>query len=149
MPYPERANHLSEIDYLVVEAYNQRIPIKLIDLLQTPHRDLQDSLERGIRSEVRARVLIATIPIIKSVTWPKRKEDLNNQVDLWAHFYDETLHERIPVQVKSRAANTNNFLKQAKKDGRRIIGLNAGPDNTNFGVIRDFKKQLESFDGFL
>lgn len=144
----ERKAWLSETNYLLVAAYEQRVPLRNIDLLEIPHRELKDPLLRGKRSEIRAKVLISTLPFVKKVTWATRKEDLDEQTDLWAWFTEWSGHERIAVQVKSRQPNVTEFLKELEDD-KRIIGLNAGPDNTNCGVIKDFREQLRALDGFL
>lgn len=145
----ERANHLSEINYLVVSAYNQGVSLKYIDLLQIPHREINDSQLRGKRSEVRAKVLLATIPFIERVTWPTQKEDYILKIDLWTLFVNDTGHEKIPVQIKSSSNTLTKFFKSPYAEDRRIIGLNAGPTNSNFGIIEDFKKQLIELDGFI
>lgn len=144
----ERERPISEENFLVVSAYHQGIPLQEIDLLQTPHQELKPKL-RGKRSEIRTKVLLSTIPIIKRVVWATRNEDHKLKIDLWAYFLEDSGHDRVPIQVKSTQHNINEFLNGPYADDRRIIGINAGPFNTNFGVISDFKKQLMEIDGFL
>jgi hypothetical protein len=144
----ERKVSLSEINNLLIAAYRQGIPLKNIDLLQIPYRELKNSLLRGKRSEIRAKVLISTLSFVEKVTWSTQREDMHEQIDLWVCFAEWSDHERIPVQVKSRQPNVTEFLRGIEGD-RRIIGLNAGPDNTNYGVKKDFIEQLFALDGFL
>jgi hypothetical protein len=148
MANPERQPQLTEIDELVIQAYQQRLPLKQIDLLQTPHEDL-NSLLKGKHSEIRAKVLIATINIVQRVTWGTKKEDETEKIDLWVEFLNESGHPKIPVQVKSRRKNANSFLNGDYGKNRRIIALNAGPFNQNYAIKQDFCRQLRKLDGFL
>lgn len=145
----EREIPVGESDFLVVSAYRQRIPLNDIDLLQTPYDEIKNGELRGRRSEVRAKVLIATIPFVSDVVWPSWREDRYLKVDLWAKFPKHSGHDSIPVQVKSRQFRVEEFLEGPYAMQRRIIGLNAGPDTTDLEIIKEFRQQLEDFDGFL
>lgn len=139
----------TEANPLIVLAYQQRLPLKEIDLLQTPHKEIEESILRCRRTEIRAKVLIATLPFISRVYKSSEREDHQDKIDLWAEFVEESDHKRLPIQVKSSQKKRNAFLNGPHAKDRRIVGINAGPFNSNYKIVKDFVEQLRELDGYL
>lgn len=102
----------------------------------------------GLRSELRAVLLLDRLPIVARVLKAGHDDDLNGHKDLWIHFRD-SLHSPMPVQVKSSKSNLDKFLKWRSEHRERIIGIDCGQGQPEAKILESFLTQLMAFDGFI
>jgi hypothetical protein len=66
---------------LIEAAHQLELPPEEIRLLQTPHKKIDESILRCRRTEIRAKVLISTLPFVDRVYKASEKEDHQEKID--------------------------------------------------------------------